>query len=49
MSELDKQTADGDMPLMAHFAELRTRFIRMAVAVLVVFYRSCILVAPCMT
>ena len=28
---------DGDMPLMSHFAELRTRFIRMFVAVVVVF------------
>lgn len=37
MSDLDKHSTDGDMPLMAHFAELRTRFIRMAVAVLVVF------------
>lgn len=37
MSDLDKQTADGDMPLMAHFAELRTRIIRILVGVLVVF------------
>lgn len=28
---------DGDMPLMSHFAELRTRFIRMFVVVVVVF------------
>lgn len=32
------QTGDeGDMPLMAHFAELRTRFIRIFVGILVVF------------
>lgn len=39
MSDLDKQPTndDGDMPLMAHFAELRTRFIRIFVGVLVVF------------
>lgn len=28
---------DADMPLMAHFAELRTRFIRIFAAVIVVF------------
>lgn len=28
---------DGDMPLMAHFAELRTRFIRIFMGILVVF------------
>lgn len=37
MSELDKHSTDGDMPLMAHFAELRVRFIRMVAAVFVVF------------
>ena len=39
MSDLSKQTINDEakMPLMAHFAELRTRFIRMFVAVLAVF------------
>ncbi|MDO5652309.1 MAG: twin-arginine translocase subunit TatC [Moraxella sp.] len=38
MSELNNRIGqDGDMPLMAHFAELRTRFIRIFAAVLVVF------------
>lgn len=31
------QTQDGEMPLMAHFAELRTRFIRIFVSVIAVF------------
>ena len=38
MSELDRQsTDDGDMSLMAHFAELRTRFIYIIMAVVAVF------------
>lgn len=38
MTDLTQNTHDdGDMPLMSHFAELRTRFIRMFVAVVVVF------------
>ncbi|WP_066801772.1 twin-arginine translocase subunit TatC [Moraxella oblonga] len=32
-----KTDKDGDMPLMAHFAELRTRFIRILMGILVVF------------
>lgn len=31
------QNPEGEMPLMQHFAELRTRFIRIVVAVIVVF------------
>lgn len=31
------QTQDGEMPLMAHFAKLRTRFIRIFASVIVVF------------
>lgn len=38
MSELGRQsTDDGDMSLMAHFAELRTRFIYIIMAVVAVF------------
>lgn len=39
MSDLSPNTKadEADMPLMAHFAELRTRFIRIFVAVFVVF------------
>jgi len=38
VSELDRQsTDDGDMSLMAHFAELRTRFIYIIMAVVAVF------------
>lgn len=39
MSDLSPSTKadEADMPLMAHFAELRTRFIRIFVAVFVVF------------
>lgn len=38
MSELDRQsTDDGDMSLMEHFAELRTRFIYIIMAVVAVF------------
>ena len=38
MSELERQsTDDGDMSLMAHFAELRTRFIYIIMAVVAVF------------
>lgn len=38
MSELDRQSIDdGDMSLMAHFAELRTRFIYIIMAVVAVF------------
>lgn len=38
MSELDRQsTDDGDMSLMAHFAELRSRFIYIIMAVVAVF------------
>ena len=38
MSELHRQsTDDGDMSLMAHFAELRTRFIYIIMAVVAVF------------
>ena len=38
MSKLDRQsTDDGDMSLMAHFAELRTRFIYIIMAVVAVF------------
>lgn len=37
MSHTNTPHDDGDMPLMSHFYELRTRFIRMIIAVLVVF------------